>query len=74
MNSNKPSVPLRIPADIWEPLVEIRTQLDAECPGQPTPIEEALREVIHHYRHCANTESEAEDFCKRAQAWKQKKE
>ncbi|MCL4518217.1 MAG: hypothetical protein M1587_03375 [Thaumarchaeota archaeon] len=73
MNSSKNSVPLRIPADIWEPLVEIRAQLDAECPGQPTPIEEALREVILHYRHCPNTEQDIPKFAKRAKAWKQKK-
>ena len=34
------SVPLTIPADIWQPLAEVRNQLDALCPGPPTPIEE----------------------------------
>ena len=68
---SKGSVPLQIPADIWQPLVEVRTQLDALVPGQPTPIEEALREVINHYRHCSHTEEDIEAFRKRAKAWKQ---
>jgi hypothetical protein len=70
MKANKGSVPLQIPADIWQPLVEIRTQLDALVPGSPTPIEEALREVIIHYRHCAHTEEDMESFRSRAKSWK----
>ncbi len=54
----KESVPLHIPKDIWQPLVEIRAQLDASCPGAPTPIEEALREIVNHYRHCTISEEE----------------
>ena len=50
--------------------MEIRAQLDSECPGVPTPIEELLREVIGHYRRCEKAVEEADDFCKRAQAWK----
>jgi hypothetical protein len=69
-SKGKGSVPLQIPADIWQPLVEIRTQLDALVPGAPTPIEEALREVIIHYRHCANTEEDIEGFRERSKAWK----
>ena len=64
------SVPLTIPTDIWQPLMEVRTQLDALCPGPPTPIEEALREIVNHYKHCSRTQEEVEAFCKRAQAWK----
>jgi hypothetical protein len=70
MKINKGSVPLQIPVDIWQPLVEIRTQLDALVPGAPTPIEEALREVIIHYRHCAHTEEDIESFRSRSRAWK----
>jgi hypothetical protein len=72
MTTTKESVPLHIPKDIWQPLVEIRAQLDASCPGAPTPIEEALREVINHYRHCSKTQEEIEAFCLKAQAWKGK--
>jgi hypothetical protein len=72
MATTKESVPLHIPKDIWQPLVEIRAQLDASCPGAPTPIEEALREIINHYRHCSSTQEEVEAFCKKAQAWKGK--
>jgi len=68
----KESVPLHIPKDIWQPLVEIRSELDASCPGAPTPIEEALREIINHYKHCSATQDELEAFCRRAQAWKGK--
>ena len=69
-SSNRESVPLHIPRDIWQPLVEIRAQLDASCPGAPTPIEEALREIIIHYEGCSHTQDEIEAFCKRARAWK----
>jgi hypothetical protein len=69
-STGKGNVPLTIPADIWQPLVEIRTQLDALVPGQPTPIEEALREVINHYKHCTISEEEIDAFVKRAKAWK----
>jgi hypothetical protein len=72
MTTTKESIPLHIPKDIWQPLVEIRAQLDASCPGAPTPIEEALREIINHYRHCSITQEEIEAFCKKAQAWKGK--
>lgn len=70
MKKSRGDVPLRIPLDIWQPLVEVRTQLDALCPGAPTPIEEALREVIIHYKHCPRTQEEIEVFCERAKAWK----
>ena len=70
MKASKGSVPLHIPADIWQPLAEIRTQLDAQVPGAPTPIEEALREVVLHYKHCANTEEDIEAFRKRSVSWK----
>jgi hypothetical protein len=70
MKATKGSVPLSIPADIWQPLAEIRTQLDALVPGAPTPIEEALREVINHYKRCPNTEHDLDAFRKRSVAWK----
>jgi hypothetical protein len=70
--SKEGGVPLHIPADIWQPLVEIRAQLDASCPGNPTPIEEALREIINHYKHCSISEEEIEAFCHRARVWKGK--
>jgi hypothetical protein len=72
MTITKESVPLHIPKDIWQPLVEIRAQLDASCPGAPTPIEEALREIINHYRHCSISQEEIDAFCEKAQAWKGK--
>lgn len=59
-----------IPEDVWKPLMEIRAQLDSECPGAPTPIEELLREIAIHYEKCDKAAGEAEDFCRRAQAWK----
>ena len=68
--SKKSGVTVVIPVDIWEPLTEIRAQLDALCPGAPTPVEEALREVITHYAHCPRVQDEAEAFCERAKAWK----
>jgi len=61
-----------IPADIWQPLMEIRAELDAFCPGAPTPVEEALREVIQHYARCPRAQGEMEDFCKKAKAWKRR--
>jgi hypothetical protein len=63
-------VPITIPADIWQPLAEVRAQLDSLCPGPPTPIAEAIREVVSHYMGCSRTEGEQEAFCKRAQTWK----
>jgi len=71
MKSSKPvGVTVVIPSEIWQPLTEIRAQLDALCPGAPTPVEEALREVIRHYARCPRAQDEVEDFCKRAKAWK----
>lgn len=64
-------VPLLIPHDIWQTMAEIRAQLDAICPGSPTPMNEALREMVNHYRHCPLAQDEAEAFCERARAWKQ---
>jgi len=52
--------------------MEVRAQLDSQCPGAPTPIEEMLREVVNHYKHCNKAMDEADDFCKRAQAWKKR--
>ncbi len=68
--SSKGSVPINIPPDIWKPLMEIRLQLDALSPGNPTPIEEALREVVIHYKHCPRTQDEISAFRERAKAWK----
>ena len=70
MAANKRGVPVVVPIDVWQPLMEIRAQLDSECPGAPTPIEELLREVVGHYKRCEIAVGEAEEFCKRAQAWK----
>jgi len=70
MEKDRQGVPVVVPADVWQPLMEIRAQLDSECPGAPTPIEEMMREVVNHYRRCEQAMKEAEDFCKRAQAWK----
>jgi hypothetical protein len=70
MASNKTGVPLVIPADVWQPLMEVRAQLDSFCPGSPTPVEEALREIVNHYKHCSKTLDEMEEFCKKAKAWK----
>ncbi len=72
MATSKQGVPVNVPLDVWQPLMEVRAQLDALCPGQPTPIEEMLREVVNHYKHCGKAMEEAQDFCKRAQAWKKK--
>jgi hypothetical protein len=52
--------------------MEVRAQLDALCPGAPTPIEEMLREVVSHYKRCDRAMDEANDFCRKAQAWKSK--
>lgn len=70
MSASKNGVPVVIPTDVWQPLMEVRAQLDSECPGAPTPVEEVLREVVAHYARCGAATSEAEDFCKRARAWK----
>ncbi|MDA4125542.1 MAG: hypothetical protein OK438_08895 [Thaumarchaeota archaeon] len=70
MATRKQGVPLTIPVDVWQPLMEVRAQLDSLCPGAPTPIEEMLREVVNHYKHCPKAMEEGDDFCKRAQAWK----
>jgi len=71
MKSSKTAgVTVVIPVDIWRPLAEIRAQLDALCPGAPTPVEEALREVITHYARCPRAQDEADAFCERAKAWK----
>jgi len=70
MTGSKQGVPVVVPSDVWQPLMEIRSQLDSECPGVPTPIEELLREIIGHYKRCEKAVGEADDFCKRAQAWK----
>ncbi|MDG7008451.1 MAG: hypothetical protein JRN06_09465 [Nitrososphaerota archaeon] len=67
---SKQGVPVVVPTDVWQNLMEVRAQLDSECPGAPTPIEELLREVVGHYRRCDRTVDEATEFCKRAQAWK----
>jgi hypothetical protein len=66
----KDSVPIRVPKDIWQPLIEIRAQLDDYSPGPPTPIEETLREIVSHYKHCAISEQEIERFRERSKAWK----
>ena len=70
MAMSKQGVPVVVPTDVWQNLMEVRAQLDSECPGAPTPIEELLREVVGHYRRCDRTVDEAAEFCKRAQAWK----
>jgi hypothetical protein len=72
MSSSKQGVPITIPAEIWQPLMEVRSQLDSFCPGTPTPVAEVLREVVNHYKHCTKAMDEMDDFCERAQAWKKK--
>jgi hypothetical protein len=52
MATSNQGVPVPIPSEVWQPLMEIRSQLDSECPGAPTPIEELLREVVGHYKRC----------------------
>jgi len=73
MSKRNMNVPLHLPPDIWQPLAEIRSQLDSESPGAPTPIEEALREIIEHYQHCPRTREEMPAFRERAKSWKQKR-
>ena len=73
MATSKHGVPVVVPSDVWQPLMEIRSQLDSYCPGAPTPIEELLREVVGHYKRCEAAVEEADDFCKRAQAWKKER-
>ena len=70
MKAEKPGVSVFVPMDIWQSLTEIRSQLDSYSPGSPTPIEEALREVLVHYKGCAKTQDEIDAFCERARAWK----
>ncbi len=72
MKTGKTGVSLTIPADIWQSLAEIRSQLDASCPGIPTPMEEAIREIALHYKSCPRVEGEMETFCERARAWKER--
>jgi hypothetical protein len=69
-NKKGGGVPLVLPPDVWQPLMEVRAQLDSFCPGTPTPIEEALREILRHYQSCPKTLDEMDDFCKKAKAWK----
>jgi hypothetical protein len=68
--SKNPGVTVTIPLDIWQPLTEVRAQLDAACSGPPTPVEEVLREIIAHYERCPHAQDEAEAFCEKAKAWK----
>jgi len=70
MKGDKSGVSVFVPMDIWQSITEIRSQLDSYCPGAPTPIEEALREVILHYKGCPRTQDEMDAFCERAKAWK----
>jgi hypothetical protein len=69
-SSKAPGVTIVIPPEIWQHLAEIRAQLDALCPGAPTPVEEALREIILHYERCPRAQDEADAFCEKAKAWK----
>jgi len=71
MKPKTQGVTVLIPTEIWQPLTEIRAQLDALCPGAPTPVEEVLREVLLHYERCPRVQDEADAFCERAKAWKQ---
>lgn len=71
MNKGKGNgVSVVIPSDVWQPLMEVRAQLDSFCPGAPTPVEETLRELIIHYKKCPRAQEEMDDFCERAKAWK----
>ena len=70
MTTGKAGIPVVLPSDIWQPFAEVRAQLDALCPGPPTPIEEVLRELITHYKRCPRVQDELESFCERAKAWK----
>lgn len=73
MKSSKTGVTITVPTDIWQPLMEVRSSLDASCPGAPTPVEEVLRELIAHYERCPHAQDEADAFCEKAKAWKQKR-
>ena len=73
MATSKTGVPVVIPSDVWQQLAEVRAQLDAICPGAPPPIEESLRALFNHYRHCTKAEEDMESFCERAKAWKNPK-
>lgn len=73
MKQDKAGVSIFVPMDIWQSLTEIRSQLDSYCPGAPTPIEEALREISLHYTRCAKTQEDMDAFCERAKAWKQQR-
>ncbi|MDA4136887.1 MAG: hypothetical protein OK449_07845 [Thaumarchaeota archaeon] len=70
MKADKSGVSVFVPMDIWQSITEIRSQLDSYCPGAPTPIEEALREIILHYKGCPRAQEEMDAFCGRAKAWK----
>jgi len=70
MATSNQGVRVTIPSEVWQNLMEVRAQLDSQCPGAPTPVEEMLREVVNHYKHCSKAMEESDDFCKRAQAWK----
>jgi len=70
MKSDKSGVSVFLPMEIWQSLTEIRSQLDSYCPGTPTPIEEALREIVMHYKGCPRAQEEMDAFCERAKAWK----
>jgi len=72
MKSDRAGVSVVIPMDIWQSLTEIRLQLDSYCPGPPTPIEEALREIALHYKSCPRVEADIAAFSKRAKAWKER--
>jgi hypothetical protein len=72
MKAGKTGVSMVIPMDIWRSMTEIRLQLDSYAPGPPTPIEEALREIVRHYDSCPRVEGEAGAFAERAKAWKGK--
>jgi hypothetical protein len=72
MKADKPGISVLVPADLWQSLTEIRLQLDSYCPGAPTPIEEALREIVLHYKGCPRTQDEMDAFCERAKAWKRR--
>lgn len=73
MKSSKSSgVTIVIPTEIWQPLTEIRAQLDASCPGAPSPVEEVLREIVSHYEHCPRAQDEVDAFCEKAKAWKKR--
>ena len=74
MKSSKTGVTFTIPIDIWQPLMEVRSSLDAACPGAPSPVEEILRELITHYERCPRAQDEADGFCEKAKAWKQKRQ